>query len=328
MNSENQTHVIDPKFSDAVAETVDAKIAELSTVSVVVPSETPQEDKPTKDYVTYTMTAQELLTLSVFEAGEFASARKESLYVRLHRVIGEVERGQFELGGIVASNGAIDPKEPVTIVYRRPLKFGEKASDFEEGKVKDGKVELTLQVDIEKPLGNRLQLVASVYAPLYAALASQYSIAHIYYLADRLSSGVVVGDPSTYIVFDQDLVHGNKHNTEEGLSVYRLVYVGQSQTNDAITRMPAIQVQHVIESDHTTNFGEIFPVIRCGNRVAVNGFLEFDCVFTESAFYRDAEHGDNEHLSDYEVPFEDSLIFINKPSAYQHVDRKLGRLLD
>lgn len=288
------------------------------------------ENQPSKDYVTYTITAEELRLMSEYEKARFKSANRESLYVRVHKVLGEKERGVFTIGGIAVSNGAMVGVEPVSIVYRRPLKVTEKATDFEEGVVVDGQVECVAQVDTKSPLGTRLLLAAMVFGPVYAALASQYSMGHIYHMAGRLAEGVVVDDPSTYIVYDQNTasITSNPEDVTETV-VYNMTYAANGQTAEAVTRFPVIVARVVRESDHSTNFGEVFPIIRRGNKVAFNGYIPYDCIFVEPAFYHAEDGGEDcESLNDnYQSSFRDSLIFINDVESLEHVDRKFGRVM-
>lgn len=283
------------------------------------------------DYVTYTITAEELRLLSEYEKTRYVSARKESLYVRIHKLLGQTER-VFTLGGIVVSNAALVGVEAVSIVYRRPLKITEKESDFEDGVIVDGQVECIAQVDPKTPLGNRLFLVAMVFGPVYAALSSQYSMEHIYHMAERLTTGVIADDPSTYIVYDQGVMNiqdtaDDPHETV----VYSMSYAGFGQTEETVSRFPTIIARAVRESDHSTNYGEIFPVIKRGRRVGFNCFIPYDCIFVEPTFYYN-EDGDaevdavvNDNL---EVTFRDSLLFINDNKSIQHLNRKFGTLLD
>lgn len=301
---------------------VDAKIAALADTSEETENNDEIKLERPKDYVTYTITADELKDLSAFEASEFAAKKRETLYTAVHRLVGDKCRN-FQLGAVVASNGAIDPNEPLAIVYRRPLNANERLSDFKPEQIADGQVVETAHLALGSSLATRLFYAATIFAPLYNALRSQYSIHHIYNMAGRLASTVIVGDPSTYYKIDQSIGNGIRHEDEQ-MVAYRMIYVGMAQTNEVVTRTPAIVGYRVCETNVSSNIAEVFPVVMCGRRIGFNTYLNFDCVFEEPSIRLDRE---DDELEVEDVSYSEMVTLVNSEKSIQHVNRKTGTLI-
>ncbi len=147
----------------------------------------------------------------------------------------------------------------------------------EDGSVYAEEIDV-VEVQHFQPLFN---MVLSI-APAMEALASQYSIDHIYSLGAIISSRIIVGDLETYPLYVPLIlpkhVDNFEYNTEDAQMVaMRFTYIGEQRTTKNLLRSPAIARYVVEQSEKQENngFSEIYPVVLHGYIVEFNSVIQF-----------------------------------------------------
>lgn len=199
------------------------------------------------------MSGQVIQAIDNYEANHFVKPSK--LFERIQKTLPST--GEVALMYVMATS--IDQR--VVIVYTH--------DGVEQGK----------ELPIAEPgsLGNLLFLHAMTTATCAQALALQYGFGYAYAFAQKLAEGMVAGDQSTYPHY-VDRITPNMVGDDLQYDMFRFTMIGANRDDEYTSALRAI-VRYVALStaaDTSTNFREVFPVVRLGQYVTFNSFVPFD----------------------------------------------------
>lgn len=199
------------------------------------------------------MSGQVIQAIDDYEARHFAKPSK--LMERIAKVLPKT--GDVALMYVMATS--IDQR--IVIVHTH--------DGVESGK------ELTIS---EKgSLGNLLFLHAMTTATCAQALALQYGFGYAYAFGQKLAEGMVPGDSSTYPRY-VDRIRPDMLTEDAQYDMFRFTMIGEARDDEHTTALRAI-VRYTALScapDVSTNFREVWPVIRLGQFVTFNSYVPFD----------------------------------------------------
>lgn len=199
------------------------------------------------------MSGQVIQAIDNYEANHFSKPSK--LFSRITKVLPQT--GEVALMYVMATS--IDKR--VVIVYTH--------DGVESGK------ELT--IDEPGSLGNLLFLHAMTTATCAQALSLQYGFGYAYAFAQKLAEGLVAGDTTTYPRY-VDRITPNMLTDDLQFDMFRFTMVGAARDEEytgalrAVVRYTALSCA----ADVSTNFREVWPVIRLGHYVTFNSYIPFD----------------------------------------------------
>jgi hypothetical protein len=199
------------------------------------------------------MTGQVIQAIDAYEANHFSKPSK--LFERITNVL--PKSGEVALMYVMATS--ID--NSVVIVYTQ--------DGVENGK--------TLSIAEKDTLGNLLFLHAMTTATCAQALALQYGFGYAYAFAQKLANEIVPGDSTTYPRYVERITPAMV--TEDlQYDMYRFTMIGAARDDEytgalrAMVRYTALSTA----ADTSTNFREVYPVVRLGSYVTFNSYVPFD----------------------------------------------------
>ena len=199
------------------------------------------------------MSGQVIQAIDDYEARHFAKPSK--LMERITKVLPKT--GEVALMYVMATS--IDQR--IVIVHTH--------DGVESGK------ELTIS---EKgSLGNLLFLHAMTTATCAQALALQYGFGYAYAFGQKLAEGMVPGDGTTYPRY-VDRIKPDMMTEDAQYDMFRFTMIGEARDDEHTTGLRAVIRYTALPcaADVSTNFREVYPVVRVGQYVTFNSYVPFD----------------------------------------------------
>ncbi|QXO09502.1 hypothetical protein pEaSNUABM11_00078 [Erwinia phage pEa_SNUABM_11] len=199
------------------------------------------------------MTGQVIQAIDAYEANHFSKPSK--LFERIKKVLPTT--GEVALMYVMASS--LD--STVVIVYSH--------DGVENGK--------NMPIAEKGSLGNLLFLHTMTTSACAQALALQYGFGYAYAFAQKLAESIEAGDQTTYPRY-VDRITPNMIGDDLQYDMYRFAMIGVSRDEEytgalrAMIRYTALATT----ADTSTNFREVYPVIRYGHYVTFNSYVPFD----------------------------------------------------